>query len=345
MLTKAGAKLMDFGLARATGLAGPAGRSGITMKALTQSPTIAAPLTSEGTIVGTFQYMAPEQLEGKEADARSDLWALGCVLYEMATGKRAFEAKSQASLIASILEHEPAPISAVQPMVPPALERVVRACLAKDPEERIQTAHDVKLQLQWIGGETSQSNPALAHPSPIRGLSRARERVTWALALAAITPLAFLARQRMVADRVVRSTRFSAPAPPGIVVPTPSSTTISPDGTMLAYAGFDSGGSRLWIRPLDALEPREIPGTQGAALPFWSPDSRTIGFFSGGKLKKVPGGGGPVEVLCDAENARGGTWNRQGVILFSPSGGRAALPRVVQRRRTSAGDGPRQRAS
>ena len=134
MLTKSGAKLMDFGLARATGLAGGSG-SGVTAAALTQSPTIAQPLTAEGTIVGTFQYMSPEQLEGKESDTRSDIWALGCVLYEMATGKRAFEGKSQASLIAAILEHEPAPIASLAPMSPPALERLVKACLSSQHDQ------------------------------------------------------------------------------------------------------------------------------------------------------------------------------------------------------------------
>src|SRR6186713_3247969 len=144
MLTRSGGKLMDFGLARGVGLAGAPG-SGVSITGLTQSPTIAQPLTAEGTIIGTFQYMAPEQLEGKEADTRSDIWALGCVLYEMATGKRAFEGKSQASLIAAILEHEPAPIASLAPMAPPALERLVRAMLAKDPDDRVQTAQDVKL--------------------------------------------------------------------------------------------------------------------------------------------------------------------------------------------------------
>src|SRR5215510_2197689 len=145
MLTRSGCKLMDFGLARATGLAGPGG-SGLTV-ALSQSPTMGAPLTAEGTIVGTFQYMAPEQLEGKEADARSDLWALGCVLYEMATGKRAFEGASQASLISAIMKDEPTPVSQVAPLSPASLDGLIQACLAKSPEDRLQTAHDAKLQL------------------------------------------------------------------------------------------------------------------------------------------------------------------------------------------------------
>ena len=187
MLTKSGAKLMDFGLARATGLAEPVG-------ALTQSPTIAQPLTAEGTIVGTFQYMSPEQLEGREADARSDVWALGCVLYEMATGKRAFEAKSQASLIAAILEHEPAPIADVQPMSPPELDRLVRACLAKDPDERVQTAHDVKLQLGWMRAGIGAARSASA---PLRsGTRRARWMVASFAALAVVAASAFVAGRR-----------------------------------------------------------------------------------------------------------------------------------------------------
>src|SRR5262252_515375 len=183
MLTKSGAKLMDFGLARATGLAG-AGGSGLTV-ALSQSPTVAAPLTAEGTIVGTFQYMAPEQLEGMETDARSDLWALGCVLYEMATGRRAFEGKSQASLISSIMSSEPPAISQLAPLAPAGLDRLVRACLAKDPDERAQTAHDVKLQLQGIAEDGSGVGlPALATgaATPRKG----RERLAWSLVAVAL---------------------------------------------------------------------------------------------------------------------------------------------------------------
>src|SRR5512138_3739139 len=205
MLTRSGAKLMDFGLARATGMAGPAGGSGVTVAALTRSPTVAQPLTAEGTIVGTFQYMAPEQLEGKEADERSDLWALGCVLYEMATGRRAFEGRSQASLIAAILEREPAavgeaPSGAPAGNAPPnGLERLIRTCLAKDPEERNQTAHDVKLQLQWIAenaglsGVTPAPSTPTAVPAPVRrGSSRLGWIVAAAIAVVALAGLAWL---------------------------------------------------------------------------------------------------------------------------------------------------------
>src|SRR5512134_3059810 len=177
MLTKSGAKLMDFGLARATAMAGPTGSS-LTMAA---SPTVAQPLTAEGTIVGTFQYMSPEQLEGSEADARADLWALGCVLYEMATGRCAFEGKSQASLIAAVMHTQPAPVSQVSSLSPPAFDSLVGACLAKDPADRIQSAHDVKLQLSWIAEGGSQPGAPAIPTSPTKG----RARFGW-IALAAI---------------------------------------------------------------------------------------------------------------------------------------------------------------
>src|SRR5262245_4097262 len=170
MLTRGGAKLMDFGLARANAALGP-GSSGASL-AMTQSPTVAQPLTAEGMIVGTFQYMAPEQLEGREADARSDLWSLGCVLYEMTTGKRAFTGASQASLISAIMKDEPPPASQVAPLTPAALDRLIQACLAKSPEDRVQTAHDAKLQLGWIAADDSRG----AAPAAAR---RKRQRAEW----------------------------------------------------------------------------------------------------------------------------------------------------------------------
>jgi len=196
MLTKSGAKLMDFGLARPTGLAG--GGSDRSMATLTQSPTMAEPLTAQGTIVGTFQYMSPEQLEGKEADARSDIWALGCILYEMATGRHAFEGKSQASLIAAILEREPAPIAELQPMSPPGLDRLVRACLAKDPDDRIQTTHDVRLQLEWLGVEPAGGEATAVTPAPSRRI-RPQPLLAALAAIVVVAVLAFMAGRRNAA--------------------------------------------------------------------------------------------------------------------------------------------------
>src|SRR5687768_6367269 len=177
MLTRQGAKLLDFGLARPGVPANaPPGSSRAGVRPLTPStPTMSSPLTMAGTIVGTFEYMAPEQLEGGEADARSDLWAFGAVLYQMATGRRAFEGGSQARLIAAILTSEPRPISELVPLAPPALDRLVRACLAKDPEERIQTAHDVKLQLRWI----DEGGSLAGVPAPVAASRRRHERMAW----------------------------------------------------------------------------------------------------------------------------------------------------------------------
>src|SRR5262245_7568499 len=312
MLTKAGAKLMDFGLAHARGVVGTSPVSGATRTSLTQSPTLAQPLTAQGTILGTFQYMAPEQLEGSEADARADVWALGVVLYEMTTGRKAFEGRSQASLIGSIMNHEPPAASTVSPLVPPALDQLIRACLAKDPEERIQTAHDVRLQLQWIQQGGSQAGV----PAPVAARRRHRERILLGLAIASTAGLIGLA---------VAGMRRPGPRPPAprVEIPPPPSIQfqdaprVSPDGRYIAYNATDAGGSgRIYMRPLDALQAQPVPGTEGAGRPFWSPDSRFLAFFSGGKLKKIDVTGGPPIVICDAPTGSDGSWGTSGTILY-----------------------------
>ena len=336
MLVKSGAKLMDFGLARATGVAG-AGGSGVTA-ALTQSPTIAQPLTSEGTIVGTFQYMSPEQLEGREADARSDIWALGCVLYEMATGKRPFEGRSQATLIAAILDHDPPPISEVRSSgatdiagaalssssrrgeVPPGLERVVRQCLAKDPDDRWQSAGDLKRELDWISsGSGSGARPVEAGARP-----RAKRR--WAAIGVAV--LAGIVSGVLGAVLLPGGggkpeaplVRFTIAAPHGYALSAPAEAELSPDGTMLVFVVSDSVNfGHVCVRALGAVDARVLPGTEHASLPFWSPDSRTVGFFANGKLLKVGLDGTPPVALCDAPDPRGGAWSKDGVILFAPN--------------------------
>jgi Tol biopolymer transport system component len=313
MLTKSGAKLMDFGLARATGFAAAPG-------ALTESPTVSRPLTAEGTIVGTFQYMAPEQLEGKEADARADLWALGCVLYEMATGQRAFEGTSQASLIAAIMEREPPAITVLQPLSPPALEHLVRRCLAKEPEARWQSARDVVHELEWVRTAGSQAGA----PASVAARRRIRERLAWALAVAALVATATL-------GWVVLRFRGQEPGAIQAIVDTPheawliqyrANVAISPDGQAIAFAAGDTAGaSWLWVRPLGSDVARQIPGTPNAWLPFWSPDGRYVAFFDlqDGTLKKVPIAGGSPTTICRASNGRGGSWSRDGVILFAPA--------------------------
>jgi Tol biopolymer transport system component len=316
MLTKSGAKLMDFGLARATGLAGP-GSSGSATTGLSHSPTMAQPLTAEGTIVGTFQYMAPEQLEGKETDARSDIWALGCVLYEMTTGKRAFEGATQASLISSIMRDQPRAMSELSPLSPPALERLVRQCLAKDPDERWQTAGDVRRELEWISGSSSQSAaPAIARR---RGLSRGTIGLVSGIVIAAAAIVfSFGPGRKQSATGTLM--RFGLEAPRGTTLAQPAELALSPDGTMLALVASDSvGKNSIYIRPLASAEARVLPGTEGGSIPFWSPDSRTVGFFSGGKLRKIAVNGTEPVALCDAPDGRGGAWSRDGVIVFAPN--------------------------
>ncbi len=319
MITRAGVKLTDFGLARTAG-AGEAGPgSGISIAHLSHSPTVASPLTAHGAIVGTFLYMAPEQLEGREADTRSDLWALGCVLYEMLTGRRAFEGKSQASLIGSIMGTEPAPITLLAPSAPPSLEGLVRACLAKDPEERIQTAHDVKLQLGWIA-QGSSAGSVVAPALPVRKRFP-RETVAWAVAAVAIAAAALFA-WRGAGDRSGDGgmpIRFTIDVPKAIM--TLSAPRLSPDGRMIAFAAQDTlNRTMIWVRPLNALEANPLPGTVGARMPFWSPDSRHLGFMAGGKLKRIPISGGPASVICDAPSGSDGSWSSRGVILYDGAG-------------------------
>ncbi len=315
MLTKSGTKLLDFGLAKLQQEMAPAGAQ------FSQLPTADEPLTAQGTILGTLQYMAPEQLEGKEADARTDIFAFGVVVYEMATGKKAFEGKSQASLIAKILETDPPPISSLQPMTPPALDRVVKRCLEKEPDERWQTASDLAKELQWIAEGSSQAGVA----APVVARRRRRERMAWALAgagllLAAAIAGYFLLRPKKAGDVV----RFSVPPPENASFAPPGGfLSLSPDGRNLAFVTATQSGkpTALWVRSLDSLAAQPLLGTERAFLPFWSPDSRYIGFFTfDGKLEKVPVSGGPPEMLCDARDGFGGTWNRDGVIVFVSEG-------------------------
>ena len=313
MITKSGVKLVDFGLAK---LAAP--QSGGVLSSFSVLPTQAGEnLTAEGTILGTFQYMAPEQLEGHEADARTDIFALGLVLYEMATGRKAFTGKSQASLIAAIIHTQPEAISSVQPMTPPALDRVVKTCLAKDPDDRFQTAHDVKLQLQWI----VEGGSAVGLPAPVAAKRRSRERLAWTLvpvaALAAAATTTFVIRLRSEPPRVVQSSLL--PPEKSSFAFDAGPMALSPDGRRVAFVATSSGANMLWVRPLSGVSAQPLAGTDGALYPFWSPDSRFLGFFANGKLKKIEASGGPPQTLADATSGRGGAWNRDGVILFAPA--------------------------
>jgi len=323
MLTASGTKLLDFGLAKpAAAMLGGGilnGKGNLTpstptvnLTMLSASPT---PLTQQGTIVGTFQYMAPEMLQGQEADARSDIFSFGCVLYEMITGRRAFEGKSQLSVATAILEKDPEPLAAVQPTTPPALDYAVRTCLEKDPDNRFQTAHDVKLQLAWIAQTGSQASvPAVA--------TNKRNNVRWFVALAILSVAAIAVAAGLwsarPSRRVVRSnllppegTQFETMYRNGPPAP-------SPDGTRLAFVARKDGKNSLWVRSLDKLEATALPGTDDAFFPFWSPDGASLAFFMHGKLWRVDLNGGSPVAIVEAPEGRGGTWGRGNVILFAP---------------------------
>jgi Tol biopolymer transport system component len=272
------------------------------------------PLTEEGTILGTVQYMAPEQLEGKESDARTDIFALGEILYEMITGRRTFQGQSKAALISSILSSEPTAISTIQPLAPAALDHLVKKCLAKDPDERWQNAHDVASELKWIS-ESSQSSPTVPAGKVVR--RKNWERITWAvLAMILLGLTIFLYTTREPKDTSLM--RLSL-VPEGETRIT-GQLAISPDGKKVAFvAKTIDGETSLWVRSMDWLNAKELPGTSDAIYPFWAPDSRYIGFFADGKLKKIDMGEGPPQTLCEAPVGRGGSWNKDGIIIFSPN--------------------------
>ncbi len=318
MLTKTGAKLMDFGLAKAS-IANAAAASGLT--ANLSSPPASHPLTAQGTVVGTFQYMSPEQIEGREADARSDIFALGAVLYEMVTGKRAFEGKTAATAMAAVLEREPAPICSMQPMTPPALERLIRTCLAKDPDERWQTAHDVKLQLKQIAEGTSQASaPAMTITPPRKRRNGLAWSVAAVLAVIAAGALFFLYQANQKQLPVLR-VEISPPDKMQFNLSGDHSgpAMISPDGRYIVFSAYGSAGAQLYLRSLDSTSPDALPGTEGAMFPFWSPDSRSIAFFTDDKLKRIEVSGGTPVTICGSTLGRGGSWNQDGTIVAALS--------------------------
>jgi serine/threonine protein kinase/Tol biopolymer transport system component len=314
ILTPAGAKLLDFGLAK------PA--SALVEIATMTATKVETPVTERGTIVGTFQYMSPEQVEGRELDGRSDIFSLGAVLCEMVTGQRAFEGKSRLSVASAILEKEPAPITTIKPLAPTALDHTIRTCLAKDPNDRWQTARDLSHELKWIGEAGSQSGAPVA---PGRGSRIVRERIAWATAaillsaLAAVSAIAFhLKKDASPSAMVVRA---MIPPPADSQFPSPLIPALSPDGRQVVVTVRDNQGKRaLWLRSLnDAGEGKILPGTDGGNLPFWSPDNRSIGFFAGGKLKRIDVEGNLVQALADVgTTARGGAWSPDGIIVYAP---------------------------
>ena len=289
LVTKQGGlKLLDFGLAKrqVTGL-GP------------DDVTIQGAMTKDGQITGTLQYMSPEQLNGKDADARSDIFAFGCVLYEMLSGKKAFSGSTTASVIAAIMEREPEPLKKTPP-----LDRAIRKCLAKDPDDRFQTARDLKYNLGLAMETTVVSAPG-------------RTRLPWAVAAAALLIAVALGVLYFRAGTTTDPYRLEINPPPGLQFAFANNrggSAISPDGRRVALVAGDA----LWVRPLDSDTSVRLQGTEGAYYPFWSPDQRSIGFFVGTKLMRVDLPSGPVIELAALETVgRNGSWNSSGTILFS----------------------------
>jgi eukaryotic-like serine/threonine-protein kinase len=311
MITATGVKLLDFGLAR-----GPAREVSGSAATQTLPP---GRLTEEGTLVGTFQYMAPEQLEGKEADHRTDIFAMGTLLYEMATGRKAFEGASQASLIASILTVRPPSISSIRQashddLLPVTMDHIVERCLAKNPDERWQTARDLALELKWVAAEG-------AHPAArdVRTrLTMSRMVLAAAATLATIGVVLFGMSRFRQSPR--ESIRFIITPPPGTAIPrgvTGTRLALSPDGRHIAFVATTGGVDRLWVQSLDSLTAQ--PVADGAESPFWSPDSQFVAFFAPGegKLKKVARSGGPARVICPAAVSDASVWHSNNTILFA----------------------------
>ncbi|MSO48704.1 MAG: serine/threonine-protein kinase [Acidobacteria bacterium] len=311
MLTKGGTKLLDFGLAKwaASGQSGSHGAQETRMD-----------VTAQGTMIGTMQYMSPEQVEGREADTRTDLFGFGAVLYEMLTGKKVFEGKTQASLIGAIMKAEPRPVSHLAQMTPPVLDHVVSRCLAKDPDDRWQTAHDLMIQLAWISRSRTDTtvSPAIAEAE------RKSQRLTMILTASALAVAAALAAPAYF--------YLQGPAEPeaiqfrhtiiGLSAP---DISISPDGRLIAFvAKPDTAGSTsLYVRPVGSVTARKIAGTDNASQPFWSPDSASIGYLTSGRLKKVAAAGGASEDIAEAKDFFGGAWSAagDGTILFGTAKG------------------------
>ena len=306
MITPGGAKLLDFGLAKpATPVASLA-----TLTATKQE----SPVTQEGTIVGTFQYMSPDQIEGKELDGRSDIFSLGAILYEMLTGQKAFQGKSQLSVASAIVEKEPAPISTLKPLTPPALDHAIHRCLAKDPEERWQTARDLALELKWIAEIGSWTAASSATKRQIS------QGIAWGVAAICFLLLIALAVTLFFRPAVSLHPIRASLLPPANSSFLPYNFAVSPDGRQLAFVALGPDGkTTLWVRALSGSGPQQLNGTEGAISPFWSPDSRQIGFFADRRLKTVDVAGSAVQVLCDSYFAMGGSWNREGTIVFGPT--------------------------
>jgi serine/threonine protein kinase len=317
MLTTTGAKVLDFGVAK--------WRSG-DMDPLISGPEVTAhpTLTQVGTVVGTIQYMAPEQLEGQPIDARADLFALGAIVYEMTTGRKAFEGSSATSVMTAVLTSTPPPMSTIQAVTPPALDRIVGKCLAKDPTRRWQSAADLRDELAWIAQDLLVPNVVYAEQQSAMPTTSSAARGAQLPSIAFVAGLLVATAIGIFMFRFLREPTVS-PLPETrteIVTPAtadPFSFALSPDGQHIAFVGSGDGVSRLWLRSLAATTAQPLAGTEGAAFPFWSSDSHSIAFFADAKLKRLDLSGGAPQTLATATTGGGGgTWNADGVILFAP---------------------------
>jgi serine/threonine protein kinase/Tol biopolymer transport system component len=323
MLTKSGAKLLDFGLAKPLAMAATSAASTKQAPAFSAvTMTAVSPITQVGTIVGTVQYMSPEQIEGKEADGRSDIFALGCVLYEMATGKRAFEGKSNLSIASAILEKDPEPIATLQPLAPPALDHVIRRCLEKSADDRWQSAADVRAELKWTETSSSTMKAIKAkHHQPWKWIAGV------AVALLLGLGIGWLLRPAPSSPMIQASILGPDGGSMLLGRDDGSVPTLSPDGQSIVFTGVLGGKKAIFVRALSSGQAQRITGTDDGYYPFWSPDGRSIAYFSSGRLRRVDIGSGVVTDLAPAINGRGGAWSKDGTILYAPDF-RAELYRI-----------------
>jgi eukaryotic-like serine/threonine-protein kinase len=308
-------KILDFGLAK---LIEPRGGD----EAQAELPT--RPLnTDPGVVMGTAGYMSPEQVRGQPVDHRSDIFSLGVILYEMLAGERPFRGESSVEMLNAILKEDPPELSAANNPIAPALERIIWHCLEKNPDERFQTARDLAFAIEALSGYSGTSAARLdAIPLPER--PKSRERLAWIIAgillLVSLTAIGFTIVQLRRAPAEANPIRFSVSLPEKTAVTTDveqHNLSIPPDGRRLAFIGTSGGQTMVWLRPLDALSVQPLPGTENAFSPFWSPDSRFIGFFADGQLRKIEASGGAVQTICDVPKGDNtATWGRGGVILF-----------------------------
>jgi Tol biopolymer transport system component len=350
MLTQSGTKLLDFGLAKWMDHG--------TSTSLSQSPTGLATLqtgrdlTTPGTVLGTLQYMAPEQLEGLEADARTDIFSFGALFHEMVTGKKAFEGKSRVLLISAIATSHPPPLSSVDPLTPQALDHAVEMCLAKEPADRWQTANDVLAELEWIADGGAEAMSAMAAPALTRRrvwLNRVLLAASGLAAGAAVASASVYFRgsptgaelrfrvpiQLSAETTVAGGLSTTNPANTGgyqgvsgTAVFNPPNSAISPDGRSIAFVARQTNQDPwlLYVRPVGAVTPTRLAQTEGAVQPFWSADSRSIGFVADGKLKRVDASGGPPQEICVTAGFYGGAWNKDGIIVFGSAEGLQRVP-------------------